>query len=76
MRPRSAWEGRAGSPADFERLTVGQLQGDRSAEAAAGLPNGATAPGQPLAAFTAAARLGLPSRPVHVVDWLFRFTRP
>jgi replication initiation protein RepC len=65
----------ASSPTGFRRLTPGLLKVDRVAEAFTGLPDGVTTPGQLLAAFKAAApRLGLSSRLVHAVDWLFRFT--
>src|SRR5262249_19729665 len=47
------------------------------AESFAGLPNAVTVPGQLLAALKAAApRLGLSTRLVHTVDWLFKFTQP
>lgn len=61
----------------FRRLTPGLLRVDRAAEGFAGLPDGVTVHGQLLAAFKAAApRLGLSTRLVHAVDWLFRFTQP
>jgi replication initiation protein RepC len=69
--------GFAGSPTGFRRLTPGLLRVDRAAANFAGLPDGVTAHGQLLAAFKAAApRLGLSTRLVHAVDWLFRFTQP
>src|SRR5260370_5967689 len=69
--------GSAYSPTGFRRLTPGLLKVDRTAESFAGLPNGVTAHGQLLAAFKAAApRLGLSTRLVHAVDWLFKFTQP
>ena len=50
---------------------------DRTAAGFDGLPDGVTLHGQLLAAFKAAApSLGLSSRLVHAVDWLFRFTQP
>jgi replication initiation protein RepC len=53
------------------------LKVDRAAESFAGLPHGVTVHGQLLAAFKAAApRLGLSTRLVHAVDWLFKFTQP
>jgi replication initiation protein RepC len=53
------------------------LKVDRTAESFAGLPDGVTAHGQLLAAFKAAApRLGLSTRLVHAVDWLFKYTQP
>jgi replication initiation protein RepC len=53
------------------------LKVDRTADGFAGLPDGATSPGQLLAALKAAApRLGASPRLVHAVDWLFRFTQP
>ena len=72
--PRSGF---AYSPTGFRRLTPGLLKVDRTAESFAGLPDGVTAHGQLLAAFKAAApRLGLSTRLVHAVDWLFKFTQP
>jgi replication initiation protein RepC len=69
--------GFAYSPTGFRRLTPGLLKVDRTAESFAGLPDGVTAHGQLLAAFKAAApRLGLSTRLVHAVDWLFKFTQP
>ena len=69
--------GSACSPTGFRRLTPGLLKVDRTAEGFAGLPDGVTVHGQLLAAFKAAApRLGLSTRLVHAVDWLFRFTQP
>jgi replication initiation protein RepC len=65
------------SPTGFRRLTPGLLKVDRTAESFAGLPNGVTVYGQLLAAVKAAApRLGLSTRLVHAVDWLFKFTQP
>jgi replication initiation protein RepC len=53
------------------------LKVDRAAAGFSGLPSGVTVQGQLLAAFKAAAsRLGLPTRVVHAVDWLFKFTQP
>jgi replication initiation protein RepC len=70
-------KGPAYSPTGFRRLTPGLLKVDRTAESFAGLPDGVTAHGQLLAAFKAAApRLGLSTRLVHAVDWLFKFTQP
>src|ERR1700732_4915338 len=70
-------KGLAYSPTGFRRLTPGLLKVDRTAESFAGLPDGVTAHGQLLAAFKAAApRLGLSTRLVHAVDWLFKFTQP
>ena len=69
--------GSAYSPTGFRRLTPGLLKVDRAAEGFTGLPDSVTAHGQLLAAFKAAApRLGLPTRVVHAVDWLFKFTQP
>src|SRR5271154_7506602 len=69
--------GSAYGPTGFRRLTPGLLKVDRMAESFAGLPDGVTVHGQLLAAFKAAApRLGLSTRLVHEVDWLFRFTQP
>src|ERR1700740_1786616 len=70
-------KGSAYNPTGFRRLTPGLLKVDRTAESFAGLPDGVMAHGQLLAAFKAAApRLGLSTRLVHAVDWLFRFTQP
>jgi replication initiation protein RepC len=67
----------ARSPTGFRRLTRGLLKVDRTADGFVGLPDGVTVPGQLLAALKAAApRLGVSSRLVHAVDWLFRFTQP
>jgi replication initiation protein RepC len=64
------------SPTGFRRLTPGLIKVDRAAESFAGLPKGVTAPAQVLAAFKAAApRLGVSTRLVHAVDWLFKFTQ-
>ena len=53
------------------------MPADRTAAGFDGLPDGVTMHGQLLAAFKAAApSLGLSSRLVHAVDWLFRFTQP
>ena len=69
--------GFAHAPTGFRRMTPGLLKADRSAEGFKGLPEGATSPGQLLAALKAAApRLGISPRLVHAVDWLFRFTQP
>ena len=69
--------GSAYSPTGFRRLTPGLLKVDRTTESFAGLPDGVTTHGQLLAAFKAAApRLGLSTRLVHAVDWLFKFTQP
>jgi replication initiation protein RepC len=65
------------SATGFRRLTPGLLKADRAAESFLGLPKGVTTPGQLLAAFKAAApRLGVSTRMVHAVDWLFKFTQP
>jgi len=65
------------SPTGFRRLTSALINVDRAAASFAGLPDGVTAHGQLLAAFKAAApRLGLSTRLVHAVDWLFKFTQP
>ncbi len=69
--------GSAYAPTGFRRLTPGLIKVDRTAEGFAGLPDGVTIPGQLLAAVKAAApRLGLATRFVHAIDWLFRFTQP
>ena len=65
------------APTGFMRLTPGLLKADRTAEKFTGLPEGVESPGQLLAALKAAAsRLGIASRLVHAVDWLFCFTQP
>jgi len=75
--PGAPRRGSADSPTGFRRLTPGLLKVDRAAESFTGLPAGVTVHGQLLAAFKAAApRLGLPTRLVHAVDWLFKFTQP
>jgi replication initiation protein RepC len=75
--PGAPRTGFAYSPTGFRRLTPGLLKVDRTAESFAGLPDGVTVHGQLLAAFKAAApRLGLSTRLVHAVDWLFKFTQP
>ena len=75
--PGALRRGSASGPTGFRRLTPGLLKVDRAAEGFTGLPDGVTVQGQLLAAFKAAApRLGLPTRIVHAVDWLFKFTQP
>ena len=75
--PGAPRRGSAYSPTGFRRLTPGLLKVDRAADDFTGLPDGVTVHGQLLAAFKAAAsRLGLPTRVVHAVDWLFKFTQP
>jgi len=80
MESDARWAPRAGSvrsPTGFRRLTPGLMNADRAAESFDGLPEGVTAHGQLLAALKAAApRLGLATRLVHAVDWLFKFTQP
>jgi replication initiation protein RepC len=66
-----------GCPTGLRRLTPSLLQAIRAAEDFTGLPQGASRPGQVLAAFKAAAPcLGLAPRLVHAIDWLFKFTQP
>jgi replication initiation protein RepC len=75
--PEAPRRGSAYSPTGFRRLTPGLLKVDRAAEGFNGLPEGVTGYGQLLAAFKAAApRLGLPTRVVHAIDWLCKFTQP
>ena len=75
--PGAPRRGSAYRPTGFRRLTPGLLKVDRAADDFTGLPDGVTVHGQLLAAFKAAApRLGLPTRVVHAVDWLFKFTQP
>jgi replication initiation protein RepC len=53
------------------------MKAAQAAERFGGLPENVTAHGQLLAALKAAApRLGLATRLVHAVDWLFKFTQP
>jgi replication initiation protein RepC len=60
--------------AGLRRITPPMLETMRAADAFAGLIN--RSPGQVLAAFKAAAPfLGIGPRVVHVVDWLFKFSR-
>ena len=67
----------AHAPTGFRRMTPGLLKADRTAEGFAGLPEGVSTPGQLLAGLKAAAsRLGISSRLVHAVDWLFCFSQP
>src|SRR6516225_10105588 len=74
--PGAPRRGSAYSPTGFRRLTPSLLKVDRAAEGFTGLPGGVTVHGQLLAAFKAAApRLGLPTRVVHAIDWLFKFTQ-
>jgi len=64
-------------PTGFRRWSPNLLRTERAAAAFAGLPQGATVPGQLLAAIKEAAPLiGVSPRLVHAVDWLFRFTQP
>jgi replication initiation protein RepC len=64
-------------PSGFRRWSPELLRTERTADAFAGLPEGATVPGQLLAAFKSAAPvLGISPRLVHALDWLFRFTQP
>jgi replication initiation protein RepC len=64
------------SPTGFRRLTPCLLQADRIADRFDGLPDGVKNHGQLLAALKAATpRIGLSSRLIQTIDWLFRFTR-
>lgn len=75
--PGAPRESFAHSPTGFRRLTPGLLTADRMAEKFTGFPEGVESHGQLLGAFKAAApRLGISSRLVHVVDYLFCHTRP
>jgi len=63
----------------MRRLSIAMLATGKMAEDFKGGPEGqgATRPGQVLAAFKAAAPyLGFTPRAVHAVDWLFTFTQP
>jgi replication initiation protein RepC len=71
------WVGSVRNPTGFRRLTPGLIKVDQAAENFDGLPENVMAHGQLLAAVKAAApRLGLATRLVHAVDWLFKFTQP
>ena len=75
--PEAQQRSYAGVPSGFRRLTPGLLQADRAASRFNGLPEGVESHGQLLAAFKVAApRLGLSSRSIQAIDWLFAFTRP
>jgi replication initiation protein RepC len=64
------------SPTGFRRLTPCLLQADRIADRFDGLPDGVKNHGQLLAALKAATpRIGLSSRLIQTIDWLFSFTR-
>ena len=63
----------------MRRLSLAMLATSKMAEDYQGSQEGqgATRPGQVLAAFKAAApHLGLSARLVHAIDWLFTFTQP
>ena len=65
------------SPTGFRRMSPGLLKADRTAEKFTGFPEGVESHGQLLAAFKAAApRLGISTRLVHAVDYLFCHTKP
>jgi replication initiation protein RepC len=69
----------ARGPSGLRRLSLAMLATEKMAEDFKGTVEGqgATRPGQVLAAFKAAApHLGLSPRVVHAVDWLFTFTQP
>ncbi len=66
-------------PSGLRRLSLAMLATGKMAEDFKGTEagQGATRPGQVLAAFKAAAPyLGLNPRVVHAIDWLFTFTQP
>lgn len=66
-------------PSGLRRLSLAMLETSKIAEEFKGTAGGqgATRPGQVLAAFKAAApHLGLSPRVVHAIDWLFTFTQP
>ncbi len=66
-------------PSGLRRLSLAMLATGKMAEdfQGTGTGQGATRPGQVLAAFKAAAPyLGLNPRIVHAIDWLFTFTQP
>ncbi|WP_158920908.1 plasmid replication protein RepC [Acidisphaera sp. S103] len=67
------------SPSGLRRLSLAMLATGKMAADFKGTSEGqgATRPGQVLAAFKAAApHLGLSPRVVHAIDWLFTFTQP
>jgi replication initiation protein RepC len=69
----------ARAPSGLRRLSLAMIGTGKLAEEFKGTPEGqgATRPGQVLAAFKAAApHLGFNPRVVHVIDWLFTFTQP
>ena len=83
MQKESALEAQrissARGPNGLRRLSLAMLATGKLAEDFKGTAEGqgATRPGQVLAAFKAAApHLGLSPRVVHAVDWLFTFTQP
>jgi replication initiation protein RepC len=69
----------ARGPSGLRRLSLAMLATGKMAEDFKGTTEGqgATRPGQVLAAFKAAApHLGFNPRVVHAIDWLFTFTQP
>ena len=83
MQTESALEAQrissARGPNGLRRLSLAMLATGKLAEDFKGTTEGqgATRPGQVLAAFKAAApHLGLSPRVVHAIDWLFTFTQP
>ena len=69
----------ARGPNGLRRLSLAMLATGKLAEDFKGTTEGqgATRPGQVLAAFKGAApHLGLSPRVVHAIDWLFSFTQP
>jgi replication initiation protein RepC len=69
----------ARGPSGLRRLSLAMLATGKMAEDFQGTREGegATRPGQVLAAFKGAApHLGLSPRVVHAIDWLFTFTQP
>jgi replication initiation protein RepC len=69
----------ARAPSGLRRLSLAMLATDKLADDFKGAPEGqgATRPGQVLAAFKGAAPyLGFSPRVVHAIDWLFTFTQP
>jgi replication initiation protein RepC len=81
MHTDSAFEAQEGhcayAPTGLRKLTISLLQATRAAEDFSGLPPNISRPSQILSALKSAAScLGLPTRLVHVIDWLFKFTQP
>src|ERR1700752_936377 len=67
----------AHSPTGFRRMTPGLLKADRTAEKFTGFPEGVATHGPLLGGFQVAApRLGTSPGLIHMVDYLFCYTKP